>query len=765
MALEDQYPVNTSVASGSTTFPFDFKISKYDDLKVEVDAKLKIFQTDYYVTGVGEDNGGEVIFLKAPDCGTQVVVYRDCDNKRDTDYKYQGEFRESVVDNDFDRIYMILQQISRDIGRSIKLPIGEKTTSFETISIEERANLLIGFDSSGNFKLLANPSDATATITPTSGAVSLWGRQLYPVDTIEDLRDFPGGSVVGRVQPLGYYDAGDGGGGPARRFVSGAEVGTYVDNGGSIIVPRDNDGSSAWLWDQPNMINVKTFGMRGDGTYEDVIMEKIKKVAGSMIPIYFPSTPSNTYYFSTAFDFTDCILSTDPGVCLSVENGVKHYRKIKTLTNIKLINRAKGKTVTLLPNDNENRFFGGGRSNFPSGSGYTQKKGINLSTVQDKLYTYDFSSYVDSGLYPTVSENEFRVDKDSGGNTIFLGLEFAPEVGHYYEFCMFSASSSSSSKGYFVGLDTINSEMRGIEIMDKQNSFSVEDNEINMIGVDYPNIWSRISRHSMPSESYVFGPSHSVLVGAYVSEANKIDYFSNHLLIGSLTMPTGNVEKLFLGFDNGNAKEGSSSGIWYGVDYNGKPSFLGKKKKIVISFIGDSLTAGSGQNTVWPDLMKEWLEGFEGIGSVSLSKNLAVNGDKLSDQIAYAQASDFSEDDVVCVLIGTNDIAQGTAVTSFYANLESLESIILLSNPSAKIIFGLPPMFSVTANGYKGGRIRSALAKFAADNGHGIADPLGAVGENLEAMTIGDNVHPDLPAIKAIAAAFTAEIASIFKVW
>lgn len=67
----------------------------------------------------------------------------------------------------------------------------------------------------------------------------------------------------------GYYTNGDGGGGYFRP-VSGASSGTYVDNGGSIIVPTGGDGSSAWIRIFSGPINVKWFGAKGDGISDDI---------------------------------------------------------------------------------------------------------------------------------------------------------------------------------------------------------------------------------------------------------------------------------------------------------------------------------------------------------------------------------------------------------------------------------------------------------------------------------------------------------------
>lgn len=74
-----------------------------------------------------------------------------------------------------------------------------------------------------------------ATISYGSGQIA----------NIAELRKATPSSSI-NITVNGYYTNGDGGGGEFRG-VTGAAAGTYVDNGGTIIVPTGGDGSAAWL--------------------------------------------------------------------------------------------------------------------------------------------------------------------------------------------------------------------------------------------------------------------------------------------------------------------------------------------------------------------------------------------------------------------------------------------------------------------------------------------------------------------------------------
>lgn len=65
---------------------------------------------------------------------------------------------------------------------------------------------------------------------------------------------------IKQIIVLGYYVAGDGGGGPPRVGVSGQAPGTYVDNDSSIIVPNGGDGSAAFITTLYGSLSVGLFG-------------------------------------------------------------------------------------------------------------------------------------------------------------------------------------------------------------------------------------------------------------------------------------------------------------------------------------------------------------------------------------------------------------------------------------------------------------------------------------------------------------------------
>lgn len=138
-----------------------------------------------------------------------------------------------------------------------------------------------------------------ATIT------SIFEKMVRRYSTIAALR-LATGAAGESAQVKGYYAAGDGGGGPLRVW---GTAGSYVDNGGSIIVPTGGDGSGAWVWEHSGDIDVRWFGAKGDGDTSDTAV--IQAAIDAAIPL------GRQVYIPTGFYVIDgdgiAVLNTDAG--------------------------------------------------------------------------------------------------------------------------------------------------------------------------------------------------------------------------------------------------------------------------------------------------------------------------------------------------------------------------------------------------------------------------------------------------------------------
>ena len=140
---------------------------------------------------------------------------------------------------------------------TVRTPAGALATLYEDRVGTTPAGNPVTADSKGFFRVYVAPGRYDVTVTTSSGTQVYKDIALFAegdvvaamVDNIADLRALPSYSSQDgmSVQLRGYYTPGDGGGGPLRIWKGGAAPGTYVDNGGSIIVPTGGDGSGAWV--------------------------------------------------------------------------------------------------------------------------------------------------------------------------------------------------------------------------------------------------------------------------------------------------------------------------------------------------------------------------------------------------------------------------------------------------------------------------------------------------------------------------------------
>ena len=150
MPLTDQILVNSYTGNGVTTsFAYGFKIFANTDLKVTVDGITKALTTDYSVTGVGADGGGNVVFVLPPASLAVITIYSEATYSRATDYQDNGDLLAGTLDNDLDKTIRLTQQLRRDVKRAIKLPIEETDDNGITTTPASRADKVLAFDAAG----------------------------------------------------------------------------------------------------------------------------------------------------------------------------------------------------------------------------------------------------------------------------------------------------------------------------------------------------------------------------------------------------------------------------------------------------------------------------------------------------------------------------------------------------------------------------------------------------------------------------------------
>jgi len=185
--LSDNSPrVNYTVSQGATqsAFAVPFEFFDDDDLNVYVDGTLKTLTT-HYTTADDSGNSqahtsgttGFIHFTSGNHVtgatgGSSVVITRDIDIDRVTDFPLSGPFNVSTLNTELDRIIAIAADIDDASNRALILSDFDTTASLTLPDITTRANKQLGFDGSGN--LVAEEGKVSSVSTSVS-AVSAGG--------------------------------------------------------------------------------------------------------------------------------------------------------------------------------------------------------------------------------------------------------------------------------------------------------------------------------------------------------------------------------------------------------------------------------------------------------------------------------------------------------------------------------------------------------------------------------------------------------------
>lgn len=120
LIVNDVTPRNQYAATaGQATFIYSFPIFADSDLKVyhtlsgataDDAADILALTTDYTVTGAGDTDGGTVVLNSGAAIGDIITIVRDVPVARTTDYQTAGDFLADTVNDDMDKLVMMVQQ-------------------------------------------------------------------------------------------------------------------------------------------------------------------------------------------------------------------------------------------------------------------------------------------------------------------------------------------------------------------------------------------------------------------------------------------------------------------------------------------------------------------------------------------------------------------------------------------------------------------------------------------------------------------------------
>lgn len=157
--------------NGATTvFAFPYRFLESSDLTVIVvlatgTQVTQVLNTDYTVTGAGDDAGGTVTMIVAPASGEQLVIVREVPLTQETDYISGDPFPAESHERALDKLTMISQRLESLISRSIRLSDADLLVTSTILPPPSPGSSLI-WNLTGTALVNGVPVEGTLAISP-----------------------------------------------------------------------------------------------------------------------------------------------------------------------------------------------------------------------------------------------------------------------------------------------------------------------------------------------------------------------------------------------------------------------------------------------------------------------------------------------------------------------------------------------------------------------------------------------------------------------
>ena len=182
MTVSDNTSRNQYTAtSGQTVFAYTFEIVDKDHIVVLQNGTVLSEGTDYTVSNVGNDNGGNVTLTTGATADDIITLYRDMPYSRTQNYTNSGDFLASEVNADFDELWLAGEQTDRSFSQSVRKPITDSDSiSMELPDAATRASKYLRFTDTGAVTV----ATATTTVAADSVLIDDAGN-YYDSDNVE----------------------------------------------------------------------------------------------------------------------------------------------------------------------------------------------------------------------------------------------------------------------------------------------------------------------------------------------------------------------------------------------------------------------------------------------------------------------------------------------------------------------------------------------------------------------------------------------------
>ena len=280
------YPGDDSTTSFPTTFKFydnsHVKAVLRDALDVET---VWVEDTDYTLTGAGEDAGGTLIATTAPATGETLVIISNAPATQEKGLPLGGPFPSVQVEELGDLSAVVAAQLKEELSRAIRVRVTDDISGDDLVLPVEsdRADMLLGFDSMG--RVIATSATAgLPTITPymetllddsdASEALSTLGFSAFGKTLIDDADASAALTTLG-FSAFGKTLIDDADAEAARGTIEAAALGEntftaiqrWAKGADVASAATLNIGTDGNLFDVTGTVTITGITLRGEGTW------------------------------------------------------------------------------------------------------------------------------------------------------------------------------------------------------------------------------------------------------------------------------------------------------------------------------------------------------------------------------------------------------------------------------------------------------------------------------------------------------------------
>jgi hypothetical protein len=152
IVIADNSPRKTYTATaGQTDFPTDFAFFSKSDVNVYVDTVLKTLDSDYSIPTTGPSawtsgNDGTIVFSTGLVAGQTVVLTRDIEIERTTDFPTSGPFQVASLNVELDKLIAMVADMKDLADRGIHLSDFDTTVGLTLPTLDARKGTILAFN-------------------------------------------------------------------------------------------------------------------------------------------------------------------------------------------------------------------------------------------------------------------------------------------------------------------------------------------------------------------------------------------------------------------------------------------------------------------------------------------------------------------------------------------------------------------------------------------------------------------------------------------